>query len=91
MDDFAHGRNVTALPSGLSQFTFGTKMQDLLPDVWKLEDDFASQKANLRDLLSHVSGLTRYAVIVGAWTDRCGLTLSLASGTNSCTRARIPR
>lgn len=60
MDDFANGRNVTALPVGLSEFTFDTKLQALLPDVWKLEDEFASQKANIRDLLSHVTGLTRY-------------------------------
>ncbi|RPD58613.1 beta-lactamase/transpeptidase-like protein [Lentinus tigrinus ALCF2SS1-6] len=59
MDDFANRRNVTALPPGLFEFTFDTKMQALLPDVWKLEDDFASQKANIADLLSHVSGLTR--------------------------------
>ena len=60
MDYFANGRNVTALPPGLSGFTFDTKLQALFPDVWKLEDDFASQKANVRDLLSHVSGVTRY-------------------------------
>ncbi|KAI0713049.1 beta-lactamase/transpeptidase-like protein [Cerioporus squamosus] len=59
MDDFANGRNVTALPDGVPEFTFDTKLQALLPDVWKLEDDFASQKANFRDLLSHVTGLTR--------------------------------
>ncbi|RDX45785.1 beta-lactamase/transpeptidase-like protein [Lentinus brumalis] len=59
MDDFANGRNVTALPVGLSEFKFDTKLQALLPDVWKLEDEFASQKANIRDLLSHVTGLTR--------------------------------
>ncbi|RDX40963.1 beta-lactamase/transpeptidase-like protein [Lentinus brumalis] len=59
MDDFAHGRNVTALPHGVSEFTFDTKLEALLPNVWKLEDDFASQKSNFRDLLSHVTGLTR--------------------------------
>ncbi|TFK79700.1 beta-lactamase/transpeptidase-like protein [Polyporus arcularius HHB13444] len=59
MDDFAHGRNATALPHGVSEFTFDTKLEAILPDVWKLEDDFASQKSNFRDLLSHVTGLTR--------------------------------
>lgn len=60
MEDFANGRNVTALPEGLSEFTFDTKMLALLPDVWKLEDDFAWQKSSVRDLLSHVTGITGY-------------------------------
>ena len=62
MDDFANGRNVTALPRGLSEFNFDTKVQALFPgdDVWKLEDPWATQKANIRDLLSHVTGITRY-------------------------------
>jgi CubicO group peptidase (beta-lactamase class C family) len=34
-------------------------MQDLLPGDWKLMDAFASEKASLRDVLSHVSGLPR--------------------------------
>lgn len=61
IDDFAQGRNVTALPDGLNEFTFDTKLQALFPggDVWALEDEWATKKANIRDILSHVSGLTR--------------------------------
>lgn len=64
MDDFAGGRNVTSLPPGVTEFTYDTKMQLLFPGVerWKLEDEWASQKANIRDLLSHVTGITRYGL-----------------------------
>jgi len=57
IDDFAHGRNTTPLPPGLSTLTWDTKLAAILPDAWKLMDDWASQKANLIDILSHVSGL----------------------------------
>ncbi|KAI0742294.1 beta-lactamase/transpeptidase-like protein [Daedaleopsis nitida] len=59
MDDFANGRNATPLPDGVTEFTFDTKVQDLFPgdDVWKLMDAWATEKANLRDLLSHMSGI----------------------------------
>lgn len=60
MDDFAHGRNVTALPPALASISWDTKVKALLPGAWELDDDWASEKANLRDILSHVSGLTRY-------------------------------
>ncbi|RDX40970.1 beta-lactamase/transpeptidase-like protein [Lentinus brumalis] len=59
MDDFAHGRNVTALPSAVSEFTWDTKVLDLLPGDWALDDVWATEKANVRDILTHVSGLTR--------------------------------
>ena len=56
IDDFAHGRNVTALPSCLTELTWHTRLRDLLPE-WELMDAWASERANLRDILSHVSGL----------------------------------
>lgn len=59
MDDFAQGVNQTALPSGLNAFDWNTKVKDLLPDDWKLMDDWATEKATLRDILSHQSGLPR--------------------------------
>ena len=60
MEDFAHGRNVTALPVGVQSLTWETKIKALLPDEdWQLEDDWATEKLNLRDALSHVSGLPR--------------------------------
>ncbi|KAI9567885.1 beta-lactamase/transpeptidase-like protein [Boletus coccyginus] len=59
IDDFANGKNVTALPSGLSELTWHTRLRDLLPE-WQLMDAWASEKANLRDVLSHVSGLPRH-------------------------------
>jgi CubicO group peptidase (beta-lactamase class C family) len=34
-------------------------VKDLLPTEWKLIDEWADEKSNLRDLLSHVSGLPR--------------------------------
>ncbi|KAJ7201961.1 beta-lactamase/transpeptidase-like protein [Mycena rebaudengoi] len=51
MQDFAIGKNKTALPSTVSTFDWDTKMQDLLPEEWM---------ANLKDLLSHVTGLPYY-------------------------------
>ena len=60
MDDFAHGRNTTPLPPGTNSFTWETKVQDLLPsDDWRLEDEWATERLNLKDALSHVSGLPR--------------------------------
>ena len=60
MDDFATGRNVTALPPSVSSFTWDTKVQDLLPEDWVLDQEWTTEKANLRDLLGHLTGLTRY-------------------------------
>ncbi|KAI0296716.1 beta-lactamase/transpeptidase-like protein [Russula brevipes] len=61
IDDFARGRNSTPLPVGLSNLTWKTKVADTLPDAWKLMDPWASEKANLIDILTHVSGLDRCA------------------------------
>ena len=58
IEDFATGSNVTALPSGLSELSWHTRLRDLLPD-WQLMDEWASERANLRDILSHVSGVPR--------------------------------
>lgn len=60
MDDFDHGRNVTPLPTALTEFNWHTLVQDILPGEWQLMDDWASKKANLKDILSHVSGLPRH-------------------------------
>jgi hypothetical protein len=61
IDDFAHGRNSTPLPAGLSTLTWQTKVANILPGAWKLMDPWASEKANLIDILTHVSGLSRCA------------------------------
>lgn len=60
MDDFAEGRNVTPLPDGVKTFDWQTKVKDLLPGDWQLDDEWATEKANIRDILSHVSGLSRH-------------------------------
>ncbi|TCD62783.1 hypothetical protein EIP91_006401 [Steccherinum ochraceum] len=57
MDDFVQGKNRTALPPSVTQFDWHTKIADLLQDDWKLMDAWTSEKANIRDVLSHVSGL----------------------------------
>ena len=59
IDDYATGRNNTPLPSGLSKLTWITKIKDVLPDEWKLQDPYASNYANFNDILSHMSGLAR--------------------------------
>ncbi|KAH7908433.1 beta-lactamase/transpeptidase-like protein [Hygrophoropsis aurantiaca] len=59
MDDFASGRNVTSLPPGLTggSFDWHTKVKDILPGDWELLDGWATDKATIRDILSHVSGM----------------------------------
>ncbi|KAJ7292835.1 beta-lactamase/transpeptidase-like protein [Mycena rebaudengoi] len=57
MQDFATGKNKTALLPTILTFDWDTKMQDLLPEEWMVEDPWTTKKANLKDLLSHVTGL----------------------------------
>jgi CubicO group peptidase (beta-lactamase class C family) len=59
IDDFANGRNRTPLPAALSTLTWKTKAANILPDAWKLMDPWANDKANLIDMLTHVSGVDR--------------------------------
>lgn len=62
MDDFASGKNATPLPANVKAFTWDTKLHDLIGDgaEWKLTDPFSTERANVRDLLSHVTGLPSY-------------------------------
>ncbi|KAH9180216.1 beta-lactamase/transpeptidase-like protein [Lactarius sanguifluus] len=55
IEEFAQGRNTTPLPTGLSSLSWQTKLADILPGDWELSDPWASEKANLIDILSHVS------------------------------------
>ncbi|KAG9311213.1 beta-lactamase/transpeptidase-like protein [Chiua virens] len=64
IEDFANGNNVTALPSGVAELTWHTRLKDLLPE-WELMDEWASERANLRDILSHVSGMPRHDASYG--------------------------
>jgi len=43
----------------VEELTWFTKVKDLLPGEWGLMDNIANEKANIRDILSHVSGLAR--------------------------------
>ncbi|KAG2141566.1 beta-lactamase/transpeptidase-like protein [Suillus cothurnatus] len=65
MDDYEHGRNVTPLPPTLSEFNWHTLVQDILPGEWQLMDEWASKKANMKDILSHVSGLPSHDLSYG--------------------------
>ncbi|KAI6044606.1 beta-lactamase/transpeptidase-like protein [Pisolithus marmoratus] len=67
MDDFTNGRNVTALPPGLTELTWHTRVKDLLPGEWQLMDESASERANLKDILSHVSGVPRHDFSYGLY------------------------
>ncbi|KAH9180217.1 beta-lactamase/transpeptidase-like protein [Lactarius sanguifluus] len=60
IEEFAQGRNTTPLPTGLSSLSWQTKLADILPGDWELSDPWASKKANLIDILSHVSGMPRH-------------------------------
>ena len=57
IDDFAHGRSKIPLPKDTERLTWDTKVKDLLPQFWNLSDPWITHGANLRDILSHVSGL----------------------------------
>ncbi|TFK57591.1 beta-lactamase/transpeptidase-like protein [Heliocybe sulcata] len=67
MDDYASGKNSTPLPPGLKEFTWNTKVKDILPGEWQIMDEWASEKANIRDILSHVSGLPRHDYSYGPY------------------------
>jgi CubicO group peptidase (beta-lactamase class C family) len=66
MDDFATGKNTTALPPGMTTFDWNTKVKDIMPagSGWDLMDKWAYEKANIRDILSHVSGIPRFVLLV---------------------------
>jgi CubicO group peptidase (beta-lactamase class C family) len=57
MQDFTDGKNKSALPDTVAEFNWDTKMRDLLPKEWMVEDKWTTDKASLKDLLSHVTGL----------------------------------
>ncbi|OCH90091.1 beta-lactamase/transpeptidase-like protein [Obba rivulosa] len=70
IDDFASGRNRTELPPSVKKLTWDTKVASLLPDSdWSLEDPYATAKANLRDVLSHMSGLARHDLSIAPRDD----------------------
>ncbi len=71
IDDVANRRNVTALPDSLDTLTWDTKVQALFPgdSVWKLQDKWATEKANIADMLSMATGVTRYAKICHSSSD----------------------
>jgi CubicO group peptidase (beta-lactamase class C family) len=60
IEDFSTGKNTTPLPSSLTSLSWQTKVIDLLPDLWALDDKYASSKVSLSDLVSHVTGLPRH-------------------------------
>lgn len=60
IDDYANGRNNSPLPEEIKTFNWETKVKHLLLDDWELQDVWASEKANLQDLLSHATGMPRY-------------------------------
>ncbi|KAJ7334797.1 beta-lactamase/transpeptidase-like protein [Mycena albidolilacea] len=57
MQDFADGKNKSALPNTVVEFNWDTKIRDLLPNEWLTEDQWTTEKASLKDLLSHQTGL----------------------------------
>ena len=66
IEDYATGKNVTPLPSGLQRFDWDTKLVDIIPKEleWGLQDlggdDWATRKASIADALGHVGGLPRH-------------------------------
>ena len=66
IDDYANGKNVTPLPSGLKHFDWDTKLIDILPKEleWSLQDlggdDWATREMTIADALGHVGGLPRH-------------------------------
>ncbi len=50
--------NSTPLPDGVEELSWNTKVKSLIPEEWVIQDEYASEKATLSDLLSHSVGLT---------------------------------
>ncbi|KAG6370134.1 beta-lactamase/transpeptidase-like protein [Boletus reticuloceps] len=63
IDDLEHGRNVTALPSGVTELTWHTRLRDVLPGPG--DGGWASERANFKDILGHVSGVPRHDAAYG--------------------------
>ncbi len=63
MDDFQERRNQTSLPVGVNQISWNTKVKDILPDEWEVQDPWANEKVDILDILSHRSGLPRHVEI----------------------------
>lgn len=61
IDDFASGKNTTALPPGLNELNWETKVKDIVTAEynWRLMDEWTYEKVNIRDIFSHVSGIVR--------------------------------
>ncbi|KZP01782.1 beta-lactamase/transpeptidase-like protein [Calocera viscosa TUFC12733] len=76
IDDYATGRNVTPLPSGLEKLEWTTRVKDVLPE-WALMDEYASEHAQLVDLLSHVTGMPRHDLAYSPGMDISALVHSL--------------
>ncbi|TFY68039.1 hypothetical protein EVJ58_g1251 [Rhodofomes roseus] len=59
MEDYALGRNVTALPRGMEQFNWETKIREMFDTQSPLifADPWARSQASLLDVLSHMSGI----------------------------------
>lgn len=55
IDNFANGRNVIVLLLTLPALSWDTKVEVLLPDDWQFDQERTTDKANLRDILAHVS------------------------------------
>ncbi|EIN06837.1 beta-lactamase/transpeptidase-like protein [Punctularia strigosozonata HHB-11173 SS5] len=58
IDDFAKGKNVTSLPPSIEVLDWDTKIKELLPDEWELQDHCATEGINLRDIFAHHTGLS---------------------------------
>lgn len=59
MDDFQEGKNQTVLPAGVKSFNWNTKVKDVIPNEWEVNDLWANEKVDILDILSHRSGLPR--------------------------------
>ncbi|KAI9509853.1 beta-lactamase/transpeptidase-like protein [Russula earlei] len=60
IEDYANGRNSTPLPGNLTTLSWKTKVIDILPDSWGLLDPWATQKASLIDILTHMTGVANH-------------------------------
>lgn len=62
IEDFADGLNRTSLPTGVTKLSWKTKVKDVIPEIWQLQDPFANEHVNIQDLVTHVTGMARYAL-----------------------------
>jgi hypothetical protein len=83
--DFAHGRNATALPAGVAELSWRTKVKDVLPEL-QLYDRCASEHVSIQDMLAHLTGVSGF--VEQPERTRCSVLKCVEAGIHCRTQTR---